>query len=484
MTLKQTLNSLQAPDGSYYVTLTDGVGNLVSAGGGGGSGTVTSVSVITANGVSGTVATATTTPAISLTLGAITPTSVAIGAGSAITSSGAGGSLGTNAFTSTAYAPIASPTFTGTVTLPDASTFGTNFSIAGNAKLTAPSAAVLQHGAADAAAPVAQTIQAQSVVAGTSNTAGVDWTFNGSRGTGTGAGGRFIFQGSLAGTTGSTQNALVNSMIVDPVGNITLFNSGGTNTLTAGSGVLIANASGSLRVVTSNNTMLLGAGDWRVASGTALKWTTSDYTGANQNILGPDGANVLGLKNGTTAQTFNIYATTDVSVGAPTNYERISITKTIGGAATIDVQNGGTGAAATQFAIKLAGTAKIDWGVTQTSELSLQGPVYFYNGVTPFAGFNGSANFVVASNANFGSTLSGVRTTQDTSFSRASAGVWQVGTGTSNNALGGFAPQTKAGAFVASDFPSGAWYVGRDTSGATTKLYYNNAGTLMSVALT
>ena len=40
-------------------------------------GTVTTVSVTTANGVSGTVATDTTTPAISLALGAITPTSVA-----------------------------------------------------------------------------------------------------------------------------------------------------------------------------------------------------------------------------------------------------------------------------------------------------------------------------------------------------------------------------------------------------------------------
>lgn len=39
------------------------------------AGTVSSVSVITANGVSGSVATATTTPAITLTLGAITPTS-------------------------------------------------------------------------------------------------------------------------------------------------------------------------------------------------------------------------------------------------------------------------------------------------------------------------------------------------------------------------------------------------------------------------
>lgn len=43
----------------------------------GGSGTVTGVSVTTANGVSGTVATSTTTPAITITLGAITPSSVA-----------------------------------------------------------------------------------------------------------------------------------------------------------------------------------------------------------------------------------------------------------------------------------------------------------------------------------------------------------------------------------------------------------------------
>lgn len=41
-----------------------------------GAGTVTTVSVVTANGVSGSVATATTTPAITLTLGAITPSSV------------------------------------------------------------------------------------------------------------------------------------------------------------------------------------------------------------------------------------------------------------------------------------------------------------------------------------------------------------------------------------------------------------------------
>lgn len=61
----------------------------------GGSGTVTSVSVTTANGVSGTVATATTTPAISLSLGAITPTSVAA-SGTVTGSNVSGSAFGTN----------------------------------------------------------------------------------------------------------------------------------------------------------------------------------------------------------------------------------------------------------------------------------------------------------------------------------------------------------------------------------------------------
>jgi len=46
--------------------------------GGGGSGTVTLVSVVTANGISGLVANDTTTPAITLTLGAITPSAISV----------------------------------------------------------------------------------------------------------------------------------------------------------------------------------------------------------------------------------------------------------------------------------------------------------------------------------------------------------------------------------------------------------------------
>jgi hypothetical protein len=60
-----------------------------------GAGTVSTVSVTTANGVSGSVATATTTPAITLTLGAITPSSVAA-TGTVTGTNLSGSSSGTN----------------------------------------------------------------------------------------------------------------------------------------------------------------------------------------------------------------------------------------------------------------------------------------------------------------------------------------------------------------------------------------------------
>jgi hypothetical protein len=85
-------------------------------------------------------------------------------------------------------------------------------------------AANLRFGAADAAAPVAQTLSVQSVVAGTTNTAGANLTITGSQGTGTGAGGSIIFQVAPAGSSGTAQNALVNLLEVTSTRRLSLYN--------------------------------------------------------------------------------------------------------------------------------------------------------------------------------------------------------------------------------------------------------------------
>ena len=82
--------------------------------------------------------------------------------------------------------------------------FGTN--------ITSPANNQIQLGNADAAAPLAQTLSVQSVVTGTTNTAGTNFTITGSRSTGTGIGGDIIFQVAPAGTTGTAQNALATAL--------------------------------------------------------------------------------------------------------------------------------------------------------------------------------------------------------------------------------------------------------------------------------
>lgn len=142
LTVKHSASAAQTiPQGEKVLLYTTGSVIETVTTTGSGTGTVTSVSVVTANGVSGSVATSTTTPAITLTLGAITPSSVQVSGltASELTATDASKNLVSLAvatypsLTELSYvkgvtsaiqtqlgtkAPTASPTFTGTVTLP------------------------------------------------------------------------------------------------------------------------------------------------------------------------------------------------------------------------------------------------------------------------------------------------------------------------------------------------------------------------------
>lgn len=105
----------------------------------------------------------------------------------------------------------------------------------GNAILTSPSAATLQLGAVDAVSPIAQIIQAQSVIAGTNNTAGMDWTFIASKSTGNALGGKFIWKTTSSGAAGSTQNTPFNTLVLDTTGTMTLSGGSGASLISGGS---------------------------------------------------------------------------------------------------------------------------------------------------------------------------------------------------------------------------------------------------------
>lgn len=82
--------------------------------------------------------------------------------------------------------------------------------------ITRKAAGSLQLGAADAAAPVAQSLSVQNVVAGTTNTAGPNFNINGSIGTGSAYGGSIVFNTSYPGSAGTAQNTLTQAFAIHP----------------------------------------------------------------------------------------------------------------------------------------------------------------------------------------------------------------------------------------------------------------------------
>ena len=80
--------------------------------------------------------------------------------------------------------------------------------------LTRAAAATLQHGAADAASPVAQTIQVQS--SNSTNNNGANWTFVGSKSAGSGTSGSIIFKAGATGAASGTTNTTVTALTITP----------------------------------------------------------------------------------------------------------------------------------------------------------------------------------------------------------------------------------------------------------------------------
>ncbi|MDP3869196.1 hypothetical protein [Phenylobacterium sp.] len=138
-------------------------------------------------------------------LGVATATSLAIG----------GATIGSNALAVTGTSTFsAAIVLSGNLQMPN-NNGGIYMGATYDLILSRPAAATFQHGAADAAAPVAQTLKFQDVVAGTSNTAGVNATIQAPAGTGTGAGGSLIFQVAPAGSSGSAKNAWATVLTLD-----------------------------------------------------------------------------------------------------------------------------------------------------------------------------------------------------------------------------------------------------------------------------
>jgi hypothetical protein len=273
--------------------------------------------------------------------------------------------------------------------------------------LTRRGAANLRLGAADAAAPVAQTLSVQSVVAGTTNTAGTNFTFTGSQGTGTGAGGSLIFQVAPAGSSGSAQNALATALTINSARNLivagNIFNTDGVSGIQPNTGsIFYVDAPGSF--IIRNNASAF-AQMMAVGAGGLL---TLGPTGTQAALI-PDAANTLALRNATAAQRFNVYNTWSSS----TNYEAFKIDWiTTANTVLVGTEKGSGGGTARALAFQTDGTTRLTIATDGSLTLTGSGTASIANSAV--VGNNNSllltaSNYVAAETANFSLLSTGTR---------------------------------------------------------------------------
>ena len=185
-------------------------------------------------------------------------------------------------------------------------------------------------GLADAASPVAQTISVQSVVAGTTNTAGANFSINGSQGTGTGAGGALLLRTAPAGSSGTAQNALVTAVAITSAGNVGIGTTSPTSKLH-----VAGNASPSITV---DNTLATGASQLLFKNTVVTGDTDGIFlNGSAQSGFGGNGS--LNIKATTGPIAFHTTSVTNVlsiaQNGATTFASQVNAGSFVGGGLSI-----------------------------------------------------------------------------------------------------------------------------------------------------
>jgi hypothetical protein len=198
-----------------------------------------------------------------------------------------------------------------------------------------------------------------------------------------------------------------------------------------------------------------------------------------------DAGNILAQRNGTNAQTFRVYNTyTDAS-----NYERgVFDWTTTANTLTLGTDKLGTGSDR-GINITIGGT--VVWSATTDGNLLINQKSGALASAMLEVQYQGTSIMRVKlatidcfQNIGFPNATQLINWGGDVTIARSGSGVIEFGTAGTANSNACILAKTKAGAPTTSDVPASSWALIRDTTNATTKLYYNNAGTLQSVALT
>lgn len=247
----------------------------------------------------------------------------------------------------------------------------------------------------------------------------------------------------------------------------------------ANHGIYSASAGADVSVsINGTRAFAVQAGNIQILSDSAII-----YMGAGADtLIVRDAANVVALKNGTTAQTLRIYGTTTgskhIAIAHDGNHSLIT-------SSSGDLKFTAGGAVANWDGVEFYGTSANTYDLGTSTFTWRTG----YFGTAVAVGTNpASAGAIRLAYATDGTKSIATRNATNaadyvlieawtansvanlTAVGRASGGV--ILTARS----GGAAPGT-------SDLAAGEWCLWRDTVGGTTKLYYNNAGAIESVAL-